>query len=48
MADVVTGQLDVREAARWLPDEVEQSEGAVQIDVGDESEELLEAVADDE
>jgi type I restriction enzyme S subunit len=45
IADVVTGQLDVCEAARNLPADVEQTEASPGTD--DEPEELLEA-ADDE
>ena len=48
IADVVTGQLDVREAARRLPDEVVEFDDAVPIDEEDESDEPLEAVADHE
>jgi type I restriction enzyme S subunit len=44
ISDVVTGQLDVREATGNLPAEVEQPSAAAD----DETEELLEAVADDE
>ncbi len=44
IANVVTGQFDVREAARWLPGEANEPEGAVQADIEGETEELLEAV----
>jgi type I restriction enzyme S subunit len=44
IADVVTGQLDVREAARDLPAEIEEPEAAIEPDSEDETEELLEAV----
>lgn len=44
IADLVTGQLDVREAARNLPTEVEEPEAAIESDAEDETEELLEAV----
>jgi type I restriction enzyme S subunit len=45
-ADVVTGKLDVREAAMGLPAVVEESEAGATSE--DEAEELQEAVADDE
>jgi type I restriction enzyme S subunit len=45
-ADIVTGKLDVREAARTLPAEVEAPEAVIAAE--DEAEELQEAVADDE
>ena len=48
MADVVTGQLDVRQASRNLPIELEEPEVSVEADGEDESEGLLEAVADHE
>jgi type I restriction enzyme S subunit len=44
IADVVTGQLDVREAACNLPAEVEEPEAAIGPEAQDEAEELLEAV----
>jgi type I restriction enzyme S subunit len=43
-ADVVTGQLDVREAACNLPAEVEAPDTAIEPEAEDEAEELLEAV----
>jgi len=48
IADVVTGQLDVREVSRTLPAEVDAPELSVEACTEDESEELLEAVADHE
>ena len=47
-ADVVTGQLDVREVSRTLPAEIDATEPSVDTVDEDESEELLEAVADNE
>ena len=52
IADVVTGKLDVREAAARLPDEVEEAEPLDDIDAlaeGDESEDEadLDAVAEE-
>jgi type I restriction enzyme, S subunit len=44
IADVVTGQLDVREAARNLPAEIEEPEATFAPEAEDEAEELLEAV----
>lgn len=44
-ADIVTGKLDVREAARTLPAEVDSP--AAVIEAADEAEELLEAVDDE-
>ena len=46
VADVATGQLDVREAAAGLPAEMEGADVVAEAD--DETEELLEEVADDE
>jgi type I restriction enzyme S subunit len=48
IADVVTGQVDVRGASRDLPAETEQPDVSVEADAEGESEELLEAVADHE
>jgi type I restriction enzyme S subunit len=48
IADVVTGQLDVREASRTLPAEIDAPELSVEAAAADEPEELLEAVADHE
>jgi len=39
MADVVTGKLDVREAALLLPDEVEESELLDEIEAEGEADE---------
>jgi type I restriction enzyme S subunit len=46
IAEVATGQLDVREAAVELPVETEGAEVAAEAD--DDTEDLLEAIADDE
>jgi type I restriction enzyme S subunit len=48
IAEVVTGRLDVREAAARLPDHIEQVEVTEEPGAEDEAEELQEAVADDE
>jgi type I restriction enzyme S subunit len=47
IADVVTGQVDVRDASREISPEMEQPDVSVEVG-GDESGELLEAVADDD
>jgi type I restriction enzyme S subunit len=47
IADVVTGQLDVRDVSRTLP-EIDAPELSVGAVAEDESEELLEAVVDHE
>lgn len=48
IAAVVTGQLDVREVSRTLPAEVDAPELSVEAVAEDDSEDLLEAVADHE
>lgn len=50
VADVVTGRVDVREAALGLPADADAEAlvATVELYADDESEELLEAVADDE
>jgi type I restriction enzyme S subunit len=45
VADVVTGKLDVREAAAGLPDEIVPDVAEVDTDVGDESEAVDDEVA---
>jgi type I restriction enzyme S subunit len=47
VADVVTGKLDVRDAAIRLPAEVDETEEVIALEEEDEREELLEAFADD-
>ncbi len=46
IAEIVTGQLDVRNAAAGLPAAVEEADATTEVD--DEAEEPLEAVADDD
>ena len=48
IVELVTGQLDVRAAANNLPPEVQASESVIAPEAVDETEELQEAVADDE
>jgi type I restriction enzyme S subunit len=48
IADVVTGRLDVREAAERLPGRMEEVDVTEEPPAEDEAEELLEAVAEDE
>ena len=45
MADVVTGKLDVRDAASALPDEPEESELLLDSSDGEAAEELLDDLA---
>jgi type I restriction enzyme S subunit len=48
IADVVTGKLDVREAARHLPDEAGEPEPLTKADTLDENEEMSDDEAADE